>query len=122
MIHIYYERNSFKENKIYHAILSEKYINYNGDGDSYVFKLRFKRNNDSINDETIVGEERYNLYEVNDTLEIYYNPSSSTSRIYFPNTRNSFNKSVIIFMSILAIFILFCVYKIRTVSNEELIE
>lgn len=114
-----YERNFLTEKKLYKAIIFEKYINYNTDGDSYMFKLKFKWQEDTITDEGYVNKKEYDTYKTNDTMLVYYNLNATTTKIIFANTLQRFNQGSTITISCLFLVLLFLVYKIKTAKDDD---
>jgi len=114
-----YERNFLTEKKQYRAIIVEKYINYNTDGDSYMVKLKFKWHDDTIIDEGYISKQEHNSCKLNDTVLVYYNPNATTTKIIFSNKLQSFNKGSIITVLCLFFVLLLLVYKAKTADNND---
>ncbi len=114
-----YERNFLTEKKLYSAIIVEKYINYNTDGDSYMVKLKFKWQDDTIIDEGYLSKQEHNFCKLNDTVSIYYNPNATTTKVIFANRFQNFNKGSIITVLCLFFVLLLLIYKVKTVDDSE---
>ena len=118
--HDFYTNNLANNKVVYKAIVVDKYINKNTDGDSYIFSFKFKYQNDTLLKNGSVSFKDYDIYHLYDFIDIFYIPSAiEGDEILVKSYLKDNNKGVVIFISLLIIFILILIYKLKTADANE---
>ena len=105
---------------------SSKIINWQmaglllGGWESGVLKFKFKYNNDTIIQEQYGSNNGYDVYKINDTVDIYYNPNASATSIICVKLLSRSNRGFIIMILGTLLIIVILLYKIKTYKGEML--
>lgn len=115
-----YEENYKHGDKVYRSIIADKYIGNSGGWESGVLKFKFKYNNDTIIQEQYGSNNGYDVYKINDTVDIYYNPNASATSIICVKLLSRSNRGFIIMILGTLLIIVILLYKIKTYKGEML--
>jgi len=106
------ERVYYKGEKIENVIVTDKYINYNTDGDTRLLVLNFNYKGKIINTKTSVSYLIYNKSKVNDVIQVFYNPET-TSKFFFVEDEKDENNIAFILFPFFLLLLMYCIYSVR---------